>query len=73
MLEKVFKGVCVIMSKGKFHPIEDSRITKFNLLLFGFGIIAVCVTGFCYTTYLQNKNERVVKYVNRASVYDEKL
>lgn len=59
------------MRKGEFYSIEDNKINKLNLLLIGFGVIAVCITGFCYTAYLQNKSGRDVRYVNRVAPYEE--
>lgn len=59
------------MKKNEFHSIDGNKLNKLNLLMIGFGIAAVCITGFCYTAHLQNKSNHVVKYVNRADVYSE--
>ncbi|RDU23919.1 hypothetical protein [Anaerosacchariphilus polymeriproducens] len=61
------------MKRSEFHSIDGKHTNKLNWLMIAFGILAICITGFCYTAHLQNKNNHVIKYVNRAEPYSERI
>lgn len=60
------------MKRSEFPSIDGKHSCKLNWLMIAFGISAICITGFCYKARLQNKNNHIIKYVNRAESYSEK-